>query len=370
MENDRLPRLLKALEESEFQAIALNPGPGLFHLTGLSFHLSERPVVGLFAPNQRPILILPELERSKAEASNLDLELIAYGEDLADQILAFATAAKRFGLSRRLIGVNPLRFRVFELRLLETAAPDATFSSAATILSNLRMAKDEREIASLRQAVAVAQEALESTLPHINVGISERELASELVLQLLRHGSDSELPFSPIVASGPNSALPHALPSDRKLQNGDLLILDWGARVDGYISDLTRTFAVGQIDPELGQVHQIVQQANQAGRESVRPGVTCGSIDEAARSVIERAGYGEYFIHRTGHGIGLEAHEEPYISTGNDRVLAPGMTFTVEPGIYLPGRGGIRVEDDMLVTTTRGESLSSYARELEIIASS
>ena len=128
MQNDRLPRLLKALKESEFQAIALNPGPDLFHLTGLSFHLSERPVVGLFAPDQKPILILPELERSKAEASKLDLELIDYGEDLTDRVQAFSTAAKRFGLSGRLIGVNPLRFRVFELRLLETSAPDASSS--------------------------------------------------------------------------------------------------------------------------------------------------------------------------------------------------------------------------------------------------
>ena len=368
MQNDRLPRLLKALKESEFQAIALNPGPDLFHLTGLSFHLSERPVVGLFAPDQKPILILPELERSKAEASKLDLELIDYGEDLTDRVQAFSTAAKRFGLSGRLIGVNPLRFRVFELRLLETSAPDATIGSAQTVLANLRLIKDEREAASQRQAVAVAQDALESTLPYIDAGVSELELASELVLQLLRHGSDPELPFSPIVASGPNSALPHALPSDRKLQVGDLLILDWGARVDGYISDITRTFAIGQIDPELAQVHQIVQQANQAGREAVRPGATCGAIDEAARAVIERSGFGEYFIHRTGHGIGLEPHEEPYIRAGNDLVLKPGMTFTVEPGVYLPDRGGVRVEDDILVTAVGGESLSSYPRELEIIA--
>jgi Xaa-Pro dipeptidase len=370
MENDRLSRLFKALEKSKYQAIALNPGPDLFYLTGLSFHLSERPVVGLFASDQRPLLVLPELERSKAEASNLDLELIAYGEDLADRSTAFSTAAKRFGLSQCLVGVNPLRFRVFELRLLEAAAPDATFSSAQNVLANLRMTKDEHEVASLRQAIAVAQDALESTLPHIDVGVSELDLASELVLQLLRHGSDPELPFSPIVASGPNSALPHALPSDRKLQVGDMLILDWGARIDGYISDITRTFAIDEIDPELAQVHQIVRQANQAGREAVHPGATCDSIDKAARSVIERAGYGDYFIHRTGHGIGLETHEEPYISAGSDLVLTAGMTFTVEPGIYLPGRGGVRVEDDMLVTSTGGESLSSYARELEIIAAS
>jgi Xaa-Pro dipeptidase len=175
------------------------------------------------------------------------------------------------------------------------------------------------------------------------------------------------MPFKPIVASGPNSALPHATPTDRKLQNGDLLIIDWGATVDGYISDITRTFALDEIDTELEKIHSIVQGSNAAGREAIRPGAACEEIDRACRSVIDAAGYGQFFIHRTGHGIGLEAHEHPNIREGNLQTLTPGMTFTVEPGVYIPDRGGVRVEDDAIVTDSGGESLSTYNRQLEVI---
>jgi Xaa-Pro dipeptidase len=199
------------------------------------------------------------------------------------------------------------------------------------------------------------------------MGMTERELASELTLQLLRAGSQPEMPFSPIVASGPNSALPHATPTERALKPGDLLILDWGATADGYISDITRTFAVGEIDAELAKIHSIVQQSNASGRDAIRPDITAQDIDRVSRAVIEAAGYGQYFIHRTGHGIGLEAHEPPYLRESNTLPLAPGMTVTIEPGIYLPDRGGIRVEDDLLVTDTGGESLSTYNREIEVI---
>jgi Xaa-Pro dipeptidase len=176
------------------------------------------------------------------------------------------------------------------------------------------------------------------------------------------------MPFKPIVASGPNSALPHATPTDRKLKNGDLLIIDWGATVNGYISDITRTFAIGEIDTELEEIHTIVQRSNAAGREAIQPDVPCEVIDQASRSVIDNAGYGPFFIHRTGHGIGLEAHEHPNIREGNLQILTPGMTFTVEPGIYLPDRGGVRVEDNVIVTESGGESLSTYNRQLEVIA--
>jgi Xaa-Pro dipeptidase len=189
----------------------------------------------------------------------------------------------------------------------------------------------------------------------------------KLILQLLRAGSEPNLPFTPIVASGPNSAIPHATPTSRKLEPGDLLILDWGARVGGYISDLTRTFAVEKLDPELETIHLIVQQANDAGRDAVKPGTTCGQIDLVTRNVIEAAGYGEFFIHRTGHGIGLEPHEAPYIVADNVTALATGMTFTVEPGIYLPGRGGVRIEDNVIVTETGGESMSKLDRALKIV---
>jgi len=367
MYRERLTRLIQALKANRLDAVVLNPGPSLFYLTGLTFHLMERPIVCLFTTDKPPLMILPELERPKAETSHLEIELITYGEDEASRIRAFEDATIRLGLHDLWVGIEPLRLRVLELRLMESVAPQATFTSGDRALSGLRIVKDETEISAIRRAVVIAEDALKATLPLIRLGMTERELAAELTMQLLRAGSQPEMPFSPIVASGPNSALPHATPTERALKPGDLLILDWGATADGYVSDITRTFAAGEIDAELAKIHSIVQQSNASGRDAIRPDNTAQDIDRASRTVIESAGYGQYFIHRTGHGIGLEAHEPPYIREGNTQSLTPGMTFTVEPGIYLPGRGGVRVEDDLLVTGTGGESISTYNREIEVI---
>jgi Xaa-Pro dipeptidase len=219
----------------------------------------------------------------------------------------------------------------------------------------------------MRHAVQVAQLALEAVLPSIKIGATERELAGALTMELLKHGSDSELPFAPIVCAGPNSANPHATPSERKIQRGDLLLVDWGATTEGYISDLTRTFAVGEVDPELQKIAMIVLEANAAGRAAGKPGVPCASVDKAARAVIEHAGYGVYFTHRTGHGIGMEGHEEPYMRGDNMHMLYPGMAYTVEPGIYLPGRGGVRIEDNIVVMKTGVDVLSDMPRELRVV---
>ncbi len=367
MTSDRLARLARAMRDHGLQAIALNPGPSLFFFTGLSFHLMERPVVGLFTPELPPHLVLPELEAAKAEALDPRPVLFTYGEDEGSRAQAFAAAAASLGLGGRRVGVEALRLRVLELRLLEAAAPGAAFAAAEPALAPLRAVKDADEVDAMRRAVAAAETALEATLPRIRAGMTERELASELTLQLLRAGSDTELPFPPIVASGPQSALPHAIPGDRRLQPGDMLIVDWGAAVGGYISDLTRTFAVARVDGELSRIHAVVAEANAAGRDAARPGAACADVDRAARAVIEAAGYGGQFIHRTGHGIGLEAHEPPYISADNQDRLAPGMTFTVEPGIYLPGRGGARVEDNLLITPAGAETLTSLPRELRVV---
>jgi Xaa-Pro dipeptidase len=194
--------------------------------------------------------------------------------------------------------------------------------------------------------------------------MSEQEISSELILQLLRAGTHADMPFAPIVSGGPNSANPHAVPSPRKIGPGDLLVIDWGASYDGYISDLTRTFAIGKIDPEFLKIYETVKQANAAGRAIARPGIPAGEVDHAARKVIDAAGYGKYFTHRTGHGIGMEGHEDPYMYAGNKLILTPGMTFTVEPGIYLRDINGVRIEDDVIITEDWAESLSNYSRDL------
>jgi Xaa-Pro dipeptidase len=238
---------------------------------------------------------------------------------------------------------------------------------ATEVVAQLRMYKDQTELDQMQTAVDIAEKALLAALPLVKIGMTEKELASELVMQLLRHGSEAELPFQPIVSTGPNGANPHAVPSERKLTAGDLVVIDYGARHNGYISDITRTFGIAEASPEQQKVHQVVQQANAAGRAAGKPGLPCSDVDQAARVVIEQAGYGEFFTHRTGHGIGMEAHEGPYIRDGNPMILEPGMTFTVEPGIYLPERFGVRIEDNMVVTDDGLHSLTRLQRELQII---
>jgi len=360
----RQSRLTTSLYKAGLNALILNPGPSLTYLTGLNFHLMERPVIALFIPHNPITFVLPELEAGKTESLPFGAQVFTYGEDPASWLSVFKQAGTATDLNGRKIGVEPGRLRFLELRLLENALPQANFEAAEETLAELRMRKDAREIELMRKAVKMAQDALLNTLESIRPGQTERAVAAELSLQIMRQGSDSELPFSPIVSSGPNSANPHASPSNRMLTPGDLLVIDWGASLHGYFSDLTRTFAIGHVDPELEKIAQIVEQANAAGRQAARPGVAAGEVDQAARTVIDSAGYGEYFIHRTGHGLGREAHEPPYIRAGNDYVLQPGMTFTIEPGIYLPARGGVRIEDDVVITEVGCESLSDLPRGL------
>lgn len=354
----------RALDQSGLQGLALNAGPSLIYLTGLHFHLSERPTVFLFSPGKKILAVLPELEAGKLSDLAFEVEGYTYNDNPESWPKAYRRAAQAAGLDGRRIGVEPRRMRLLELDFLREAAPQAAYVTAEACLASLRMHKDQTEVAAMRRAVQIAQTALRETLPQIRAGMTERELAAELTLHLLRNGSEPELPFFPIVASGPNSANPHAFPTERALAQGDLLILDWGAAYQGYASDLTRTFAIGEPEDELARVAQIVAEANSAARAKAGPDVQAGEVDRAARAVIEKAGYGQYFIHRTGHGLGLESHEDPYIRGDNQQRLEQGMTFTIEPGIYLPGRGGVRVEDDFLITADSGESLSDLPREL------
>lgn len=367
MYQTRLEKLTRALKTSGMDAVVLNPGPTLMYLTGLNFHLMERPVVMLFSASAEPVIILPELEKLKVDELPYNASAFAYGENPAEWNAVFRRAVSSAGLDGKKIGVEPRRLRLLEYSYVRAGAPEADFPDASDLLASLRICKDADEIARMRKAVQTAQQALEATLPLVKIGMTEKELASELVVQLLKHGSDSEMPFAPIVSGGPNSANPHASPTERKLQAGDLLVVDWGAAWEGYISDLTRTFAIGEVDAEYQKIHQIVQQANAAGRAAGKPGAACAEVDKAARSVIEQAGYGQYFTHRTGHGIGMEGHEEPYMRGDNMKILEVGMAYTVEPGIYLPGRNGVRIEDNMVVTANGSESLSDMPREIRVL---
>jgi Xaa-Pro dipeptidase len=364
MKANRIEKTRSALKNSKLDALALIPGPGMVYTPGLHFHLMERPVVVIFTQNQPPVMVLPELEQQKLVDLPYEIHGFPYGENPDEWQQAFDRALAHLGLKNINIGMEPRSLRMLEYGFLQTAAPGAKFVDAGETINSMRMIKDPEEVDAMRRAVGIAQKALLSTLPLIKIGMTEKDLAGELTIQLLRHGSEPEMAFSPIVSGGLNGANPHATPGTRRLQAGDLLVIDWGAVADGYTSDLTRTFAIGKVDPEYQKIHKIVQEANAAGRAAGRPGEPCANIDKAARRVIEQAGYGSYFTHRTGHGLGMEGHEEPYIRGDNLQILQPGMAYTVEPGIYLPGRNGVRIEDDMVITPSGSESLSDLPREL------
>lgn len=360
MNPNRLERLTKQIQKRDLDCLALMPGANLVYLTNLSFHLGDRPTVAFFLPDRPPALILPALETLKL-AGLPDVQLFPWTDEEGYEG-AFRRAGSELGLAGARIGIEAFTMRVVEAHLLQKNAPGSELVPAAGVVSALRMSKDADELDRMRRAVEMAQRAMTATLEKFRVGITEREMASVLKLSLLAAGAEN-VSFDPIVSGGPNSANPHASPTDRPVRAGEFLLFDWGVYVDGYASDITRTFPVGEMESEMRRIYDLVQEANAAGRAAVKPGVTCGEVDAAARRVIKLGGYGECFTHRTGHGLGLQVHEAPFIVAGNERVLEPGMTFTIEPGIYLPGRGGVRIEDDVVVTEDGGESLSTFSRD-------
>ncbi|MFP4344505.1 MAG: M24 family metallopeptidase [Anaerolineales bacterium] len=358
---ERVQQVLELAQKQGLDALVLMPGPNLFYLTGLAFHVSERPILAFFPVDEPPALVLPALEAGKVAG----LRTFPYS-DAEGYALAFHEACAALELAEARVGVESLRMRLLEARILQRYAPDTELLPADELLATPRMVKDEVELEAMRRAVRVAEEAFEAWLGELAVGMTEMEAAARLQAALLTHGA-AGLAFAPIVAGGPHGALPHAVPGERPLAPGDWVVVDWGASVGGYDSDLTRMVVLGPAEGTLAAVHEIVLRANEAGRQAVGPGQSAEGVDRATRTVIEAAGYGAAFLHRTGHGLGLEAHEPPSIVEGNTILLRPGFTFTVEPGIYLEGLGGVRIEDDVVVTESGSETLSTLSREPFVI---
>jgi Xaa-Pro dipeptidase len=365
MENQRISALRRLQASHGIDCVALVPGANLRYFTGLNMHLSERPAVAFVPADGELSVLLPELEAPAARTHlPQDARLFTYRDEDGHEYV-FHQLAAELELEGKAIGVEYLGMRLLEMRRIEQAAPGCTLVATEPWLPQLRMSKEETEIAHMRCAVEIAEQAMQRLLDEgsIRPGRTELEVAADLQIATLRQGGQGQA-FSPIVVSGPGSASPHASPSERVLESGDLVVIDWGTIVEGYRSDITRTFVLGAPTPEIERMHDAVLAANQSGRLAVRPAVAAQDVDRAARRAISLAGYGEYFIHRTGHGLGLETHEPPYIVEGNLEMLKPGMSFTVEPGVYVPGVGGVRIEDDVVVTVGGSETLTSMPRDL------
>jgi Xaa-Pro dipeptidase len=359
---DRLHKLQTLLAANAADAFAINPGSMMTYLTGINFHLSERPVVLIIPPTGGPAIIVPEFEKEQLQHSQTPYQVFSYLDNPATWNNAFQDALQANNLQGKRIGIAPTQFRFLEMSFFQQA--NIKFVSTADQFSKLRMCKDEQEIAAMQKAAQIAEAALQETLKGIKTGVTEKEIANELTYQLLKNGCESELPFQPYVGSGPNGANPHGSVTDRQILPGDLIVIDFGARWGGYCSDITRTFALGQIAPERAHIYEIVKEANRVGRETARPGIPAGDVDRAARCLIDQAGYAQYFTHRTGHGLGLDIHEDPYLFLENELILEPGMTATIEPGIYISNQFGVRIEDDIVITPDGALSLTTFPRDL------
>lgn len=310
-------------------------------------------LVMLIRPDGEPAMIVPSLSRTHAEKTGVpDIRDWKDGEDPG---ALFESLALEWGLRTAVIGVDDEVPASILLRM-QTALPAALFKAAGNVMAEARKAKDEAELAAMQRAAAVAEAAFDAVLPSIREGVTERELAFLLQMEMLKHGGQ---PTFCIVATGANGAEPHHTSDDTPLRRGDVVVIDWGCQVDYYLSDITRTVAIGEASQEACEIYRIVFESHQAGRNAIQPGVPGQDVDRAARAVIESAGYGNRFIHRTGHGIGMMGHEPPMIVEGNEAPLVVGQCFSIEPGIYLPGRFGVRIENIVTVTESGHRSLNA-----------
>ncbi|MFC3478905.1 M24 family metallopeptidase [Halobacterium litoreum] len=359
---DRTRRCQKRLRERDAASVVLFPSPNLYYLGGFHEEPAERHLF-LFVPaSGDPAFVAPELYGEQLREATWvgDVRLWADGDDPTDLV---AETAADLDMNEGELLVDPTMWARFT-QDLRAAIPDAEWGLADEVLGPLRVRKDDAELDALRRAGEAADAAMDDVraLGEDAVGMTEAELAEYVADRLAARGGDGTS-FETIVGSGPNGAKPHHHRSDREIERGDPVVCDFGTVVDRYPSDQTRTVVFAGDPPEgFGEVHEVVREAQQAAVEAVEPGVTAGEVDRAARSVIESAGYGEEFVHRTGHGVGLDVHEEPYIVEGSERELEPGMVFSVEPGVYLSGEFGVRTEDLVAVTEDGCERLNDTDR--------
>jgi Xaa-Pro aminopeptidase len=360
--SERLTQVAQAVRARGLDVLLLTPGPDLRYVTGYDAKQLERLTCLAVPADKDPFLLVPQLELKAAQASPagaLDLEIVTWREtEHPFGMISSAVGGPRsVALSDRMWALHVLQFKdVF---------PGAEQYLASTVLSPLRVRKSAAEIAALK-AAGEAIDRVHANVPDwLKPGLTERQVGAKIAEAILAEGH-VQVDFV-IVGSGPNAASPHHEVSDRVIQNGDVVVVDIGGTMpSGYCSDCTRTYAMGHAPDDFTRYYEVLYNAQETATVSVRPGVTAESVDKTARTIITDAGYGQWFIHRTGHGIGLESHEDPYIVAGNATPLEPGMAFSIEPGIY-PGPHGARIEDIVICTEDGYQRMNNTPRDLVIV---
>lgn len=359
----RLADVTRAAAEAGLDGLLVSPGADLRYLSGYEALPLERLTCLVVRPAETPVLLVPRLEEASAAASpaaEAGVEIVPWEEtdDPYAVVASLLPAARRVAVDDQMWAEKVLALR--------EALPEAQQVLAGTVLRPMRLRKSPAEVEALRQAATAIDEVHAQMDRWLRAGRSEREVGRDIA-EAITEAGHARVDFV-IVGSGPNGASPHHEQSDRVIEPGDPVVVDIGGTTPaGYCSDSTRTYSVGEPDAEFRDYYALLQRAQEAAVDSVRPGITCAAVDAAAREVIATGGHGEHFIHRTGHGIGLQTHEEPYIVAGNDLVLEPGMTFSIEPGIYLPGRHGARIEDIVVCVEDGVERLNRTPRDLVVL---
>lgn len=360
----RMNKLYDYLDHNRLDAMLITSPKHVYYLTGFATNPHERFLGLLLAKGEEPLLLVPALDYEAAQAAAASSVPNIHTHSDTDD--AYEILSKLMPQGIRNLGVEKDDLSVRRYEAIHGAVGAATYADIGAPLREMRAVKTPDEVARMKHAVRIVEDVLRAGVARVKQGVTEIEMVAELEYQMKKLGAQGPS-FDTMVLSGAKSAMPHGTPNHDPVREGELLLFDLGVYADGYASDITRTFAVGDISDEAKKIYAAVLEGNLRAIEAIRPGVTLGSLDHAAREAIEAAGYGPYFNHRLGHGLGMDIHEYPSVHGRNEDLVQAGMTFTVEPGIYMPSVGGVRIEDDVFVTPDGVEVLTSYPKELTVI---
>ncbi|MHA1365574.1 MAG: M24 family metallopeptidase [Candidatus Heimdallarchaeota archaeon] len=359
MIKDRQERLRKLMKESGSEGLILVPGVDMFYSVGLNAHQSERLTAAIIPQEGEPIFICPSFEANRMSKSIQSGSVRTWEED-QDPFKILGDILREIDLDKKQIALDSKLWFEWFLRVKKNL-PDANYVDSSKIVQIARLIKSDGEIKLMRKATQIASEAIIASIGEATPGMTELDVAKIVNEKLAK---DNGRPCFATVQSGPNTALPHAGPSERKIENNDVILIDAGPVYEGYMGDITITSVIGEPSDKFLKIYDSVYRANRAAFAKSKEGTIAEDVDKAARDVITKDGYGKHFTHRLGHGIGMEVHERPYIVTGNKLVLKAGMCHTIEPGIYIEGEFGVRIEDDVVVRKDGCEFLFETPRRI------
>nr|WP_263325184.1 Xaa-Pro peptidase family protein [Neobacillus sp. Marseille-Q6967] len=365
-QRNRLETLIQHLEREQVELAIVNSPKNVFYYTGFNSDPHERFLaLVLDLRNQNQYLFVPALDQEAAETTSSIQKIIP----ISDEKNPYQILKDTIGEGVKSIGLETKNVSLYHQEQFNLFFPDFRYRDIGHFIAGQRVRKTPEECSKVQEAVLVIEKVLDNGIKRFKAGMSELELTAELEFLMRKFGAEGPS-FSTIVLSGEKSSLPHGRPDEKKIQHGDFLLIDMGVILNGYCSDITRTFVVGEGTPKQREIYDVVLDSVQAGINAVKSGNLASSVDTAARNVIKANGYGQYFNNRVGHGLGMEVHEDPSIHEKNEMVMGTGFLFTIEPGIYIPGYGGVRIEENVYIDVN-GEArvLSSYPKEFTVIGS-